>query len=681
MALPLSLSNRRIARDIADHLALGRVSCTMLRFYLSLAALSLVPITVGAQELEFGASANVQRPRASVDERDATTAASELNLNAHALREADADVVLRDFEGLTPQRLGGAGSQSSLSIRGAAAAHTDLLIDGLPLSGPLTGGPDLSSVRLEAFDQVRLYRGGVPAWIGLNSIGGVINLLPHASDANLAEVQLGIGSWGERRATGRVSLHGGAWAYSAHVYLRSSEGDFSFRWDPTPLVDGDTTTRKRQNADLLEGQVLQAAHYSAGKHQVKLVAFGYERTGGVPGPAVQPTNHVRRQLQVGHLAVGYAFDDVSTRVDAAVALGLRQHRFSDRFAEIGLLPRQSEDLQTALSAHVAVEHDVASWLSLVASARGTHFVLSPSDALRRNQIPGSHQSRLDVALEPWVKAKLGDTRVDLRPSFRLSYQHSKLADLELERGASASEQWIPGFRLAAGIEPTPGIYLSASASHLLRTPTVSELFGDRAFLRGNTSLRAERATQFDVGIRSEASGRDWRGSVALRGYASLVDDLIRYTVTSQYQAVPGNLERAEIFGAELGAQGSVGDWSRITLATGVLHAIRPEGGSLPLRPPFHFYVRIEGPVLRIGEVRARSYADVYHLAGNFTDDANLVELPSRTQLGAGVRAEIAEHLGLVLRVDNILDQKRQDVVGFPLPGRGLSLLLSGKLEP
>lgn len=646
------------------------------------ALLFLLPASSLAQEPEFGASAEVERPPAAVDEHDATAAASEVEMGEHPLREADADVVLRDFEGLTPQRLGGAGARSSLSIRGAAAAHTELLIDGLPLSGPITGGPDLSTVRLEAFDRVRLYRGGVPAWIGLSAIGGVINLIPHVRGPSQAEVQMGIGSWGERRSSARVSLHGADWDYSAHVYLRKNDGNFEFTFDPTPLRAGDETERRRQNADLLEGQVLHAARFSAGKHEGRVIAFGYERTGGVPGPAVQPTSHVHRQLQIGHLAAGYRFDDAQdTRLHAAVGFGLRQQRLSDRFGEIGLGPRQSDDTQASLSAHVTAEHDFASWLSATTSFRVSHLAFSPEDRLRRRQVPSSQQTRVDLALEPWFRIKLADVPIDLRPSLRMSFQHAERADLLLGEQTTTYDEWIPGFRLAAGLAPTEGVYVSASAAHLVRTPTITELFGDRAFLRGNTNLQSERATQFDVGLRIEDSAADWRGSVSLRGHASLVDDLIRYTVTSQYQAIPSNADEARILGAELGGQASLGDWARISVATGLLHASNPDAGVLPLRPPFHLYARFEGPEVEQDSFVARLYVDFYHLAGNFTDDANFVKLPSRSNLGVGFRATFLDHLGLVFRVDNIGDQRRQDIVGFPLPGRSFSLLINGKLEP
>ncbi len=633
-------------------------------------------------ELEFGAKAAVERPRAGIDERDATAAASEVDLDSHPLREADADTVLRDAEGLTPQRLGGAGARSSVSIRGTATAHTELLVDGLPLSGPISGGPDLSTLRLEAFDRIHVYRGSAPSWITLGAIGGTINLLPHGEGKTEAKLQLGGGSYGERRSAARVSLSGGGWDWSSHVFLRSHSGDYNFTFDPTPFAPGDESTRTRQNADLLEGQVLLAARMRDGDHGVRVVGLGYERTGGVPGPVAQPTSFTHRRLQLGHLALGYSFQPHNdTRLEAALGLGHRRQVFSDPYAEVALAPRQSDDAQTSLSSHLSAEQRWLPWLVGTASLRFSHFQFAPHDSLRRTQVPDSEQNRVDVALEPAIETRLAGMRFDIRPQLRISYQQASLRDLETSAPEANSEQWVPGFRLAAGLEPMPGVYISASAAHLMRTPNVSELFGDRAFLKGNANLDAERATEFDLGIRSEASGSNWRGHISLRAYANFVQDLIRYSINSQYQAVPRNTDRARVVGAELGAQASVSNLSNITVATGWLRAVNPDAQNLPLRPPFHLYARIEGPEFMWGVVSGRSYVDFYYLSANYLDDANLVELPARSLLGAGVRATVTSHTELVFRIENILDQQRQDLVGFPLPGRSFTLLLSGKLAP
>jgi hypothetical protein len=65
--------------------------------------------------------------------------------------------------------------------------------------------------------------------------------------------------------------------------------------------------------------------------------------------------------------------------------------------------------------------------------------------------------------------------------------------------------------------------------------------------------------------------------------------------------------------------------------------------------------------------------DLEQVSATFADPANLVALPDRVRLGAGVVVDLAEHAELALTVRDLFDARGLDLLGAPLPGRAVSL--------
>jgi hypothetical protein len=64
------------------------------------------------------------------------------------------------------------------------------------------------------------------------------------------------------------------------------------------------------------------------------------------------------------------------------------------------------------------------------------------------------------------------------------------------------------------------------------------------------------------------------------------------------------------------------------------------------------------------------FFQVSYIGESYADPANLVEIRARTELGTGLGADMFEsRLGLSFRVDDLLDVRGADLLGFPLAGR------------
>jgi iron complex outermembrane receptor protein len=83
-------------------------------------------------------------------------------------------------------------------------------------------------------------------------------------------------------------------------------------------------------------------------------------------------------------------------------------------------------------------------------------------------------------------------------------------------------------------------------------------------------------------------------------------------------------------------------------------------------------------LLTTGDLNARALkradlsADLTYLSNRFADAGGLVVIPEQTTLGVtGAASWLAGVLVTRVRLANVLDAQRFDIVGYPLPGRSV----------
>jgi hypothetical protein len=107
------------------------------------------------------------------------------------------------------------------------------------------------------------------------------------------------------------------------------------------------------------------------------------------------------------------------------------------------------------------------------------------------------------------------------------------------------------------------------------------------------------------------------------------------------------------------------------------------GNALPGQPELVAFVR---PEVHSGELSKQVsdlllFFEVTHLGESFANPGNLAVIPARTPMSLGLGALFFEsRLGLGFRVDDLLDVRGQDLLGFPVPGRRFSGRVSFRHE-
>lgn len=645
------------------------------------------PSPVDGQEL--GVTAEFERPVPMAGGDDPTSSATEVDVRRHHGGLHTLEDAVREVPGARALRSGAWGSATTLSLRGSDGDQVEVLFGDVPLTTPDGGAFDLSTIPLWALDRIEVYRGGAPIWLGVSGVGGVVRLVPRLEGPGVFGT-MGIGAFGLAHARAGASVSNGDIAWTTAVGATSSEGDFPYSADIALLDDTDPVERARENAWLRQGSALGHLRIRVGDGNLSMVLLGLERLGGVPGPAVQPALSTRRNETLLLGALNWVLtegarpeEEAEWRVAASASVGYRRRRLTDLGREIGPLPLASNDEGLRAVARLGASARVADWLELTGVALYTHESLWPRNPLARRPPNASRRDGGSLAVESRLHGRTGESRHELRASARFAILGASLGEIRPERLGETNDvtQLAPTFRLGGAIELTRGLAVSASVATATRPPSVLELFGDRAFLRGETRLRPERAESVDLGAVVRGRSGPLHGHAELRGFLTMATDLIRYFRTSTHEAVPQNVDSATLAGVELGVNGQATRHLLLRGAVTVLGTWTPYLGytrQLPLRSPITAYGR---PTIRLFDVgpldRIDVWLDVLHVGASFWDPVNSSSLPERTVFGVGLALSVwQDRVRLDLAMRDLFDQRGTDLLGFPLPGRTFTASLT-----
>src|SRR5260370_4106457 len=133
--------------------------------------------------------------------------------------------VLREVPGVQVTQSGSPGSVTDVSIRGATAAQTLILVDGVEVNAGATGSFDMANLTTDNLDRIEVLRGAGGSLYGSQAIGGVINVLSQEGEG---APKASLVSEGGNRATSRqvatVSGADGNLGYSGALSYFSTEG-------------------------------------------------------------------------------------------------------------------------------------------------------------------------------------------------------------------------------------------------------------------------------------------------------------------------------------------------------------------------------------------------------------------------------------------------------------------------
>lgn len=123
---------------------------------------------------------------------------------------------------------------ATMNIRGASAAQSQVLWNGVPITNAALGMADISSFPVFFIQQMQLVYGSSGSLFGSGNLGGTVAIetnqpkfLPHKK----ANIFLGAGSFGQFQIGGKLEWANKKWSYSTGILHQSALNNFSYRDD------------------------------------------------------------------------------------------------------------------------------------------------------------------------------------------------------------------------------------------------------------------------------------------------------------------------------------------------------------------------------------------------------------------------------------------------------------------
>ena len=596
---------------------------------------------------------------------------------------ADAASVLSRVPGVQVARSGSSSDMSTASLRGATSAQTPVYLAGIRLNDDVTGTADLSRIPLWMLDRVEVFRGSAPEDVDRLGIGGAVIFEPRLPRHDSIGAGAGVGSFGERSAWlgGTVAAD----EASALVAVRREHFDNDYRYlddSGTAFDTSDDRVIPRPNADSDSFDAWAVGRSQLlGRLRVTSVVNAFSREQGVTGVGTTPALSAR------------------TRISRELA-GLRATVPCQRAREGE--PADGCQLELVTSALVGSQiiRDPRGELAIgtpeltsrgARATTGAHVVLRPTDAWRL-RLGGSRESELlgiDRVGAPGLRARRdlerADASVSVAPGERVELRALGALECHGTHGpgsAGSGCELEPSARLGAVYHVAERVSVLANLGRYVRVPTLGELYGVSAVVLGNSALAPETGLSVDSGVRASAgTARSFGLALDAFAFARSARDLVAYRRSSLGAVRPYNVARARVLGVELGlvavaldhvrldASATLLDPRDVTPDRQVTNDLVPYQSRLVSNARLELYHEPHALADRVAAGASTSYR-----ASRVADPAGLIVLGEQWLVGLDLSALFWQRrLALRAALDNLLDARQFDAVGFPLPGRSYHL--------
>jgi vitamin B12 transporter len=541
--------------------------------------------------------------------------------------------LLRGMPGVEINQIGGAGSTSSIFLRGANAQHTLVLVDGVRMNSPTLGSARLEHLPVELIERIEVVRGPMSHLYGSDAIGGVIQIFTRkGSGKPRLSGSLGLGGYGRKDAD--VALTGAVdrWRYAFAAGISDQAG---FSAKKLPNYQDKDGYRNEHLLFNLEFDAISA-------HQLGL--HGMHSNGESRFDDGATAFDSRSTARTGNLGV-----NLKSTLSATWASELRADFAHEKVATQGYFDASPWGPGSIYASRIDMDQWQYAWQ------------LDGSTPL------GAVQTLLE-RLEWDVGGDVGYTQDRrTRNALLLGWRHefgvhglqaSLRRDDDSQFGAhdTGMASYVRTF--------SPHWRGSISYATAFRAPSFDDLYWPGA---GNPDLEPERGRNIEAGVRYTATDRQFGAHL----YRNKVQDLIQWAPTGpsgNWQ--PSNIASANLRGVTLSWQQKLGDLG----LRASLDLQDPEdaatGKHLILRSRKHANLGLD-----FASGGWQWAADWLLQGERYNDAANSVRLSGYGLLHLSASRELTRDWSLWARLENALDKDYERSSGYNTPGRNLFVSL------
>ncbi len=556
---------------------------------------------------------------------DSISAAELARMQLNSLQSA-----LGGIPGAPAFQSGATGGVTSLFLRGSNSNQTLFLVDGIRFNDPNTDyAVSLGGMCVSACDSLEVAHGPQSTLYGGEAVGGVLSL----------RAQRGAGA-----ATETVSVEAGSFGtVQGAVHAQGGDGQTAYNFSAA----GGTTQNERPNNDFTSVTYALRLDQQLNKTTAVGATFrGFIGKYGSPGDRYtnDPDNEDRESNQ---LVTFFADFTPTSNLSSKVVLGGQDRRF------ISENPGPSGTQVTIVENRRAV----LDWQSTL-------------------QAGEQHRVTAGLTAESNHTRNTGFGNINKRQhllAFFAQDEWTPLEHLYLTAGLRSDDfdtfgRATTGRATAAWLSKDSHWKLRASYGTAFRSPGFLDLYGQSSFYTGNPNLRPEKARGWDTGVDYFLAGN--RGMLSATWFDTRFRGLIVYDF-SVFLGTTANVEQALTKGVELSGKFALPGAVQVRLAYTYLEADNLSQGVRLLRRPRHsgsldlWHDFGRGFSAGAGLAFAAQREDVD--AATFTtinaEDYTVVRIYGAWQVGP--------RLTLKARIENLLNEKYEEVNGYPQLGLGV----------
>jgi vitamin B12 transporter len=596
--------------------------------------------------------------------------------------------VFRDIPGLQVSQYGRRGSLAQVYTRGAERTGTLVLLDGVPLNDP-GGELHLEHLSSEGIERVEVVRGPASALFGAEAAAGVIQLFTKRGDPE------------DKVPHGSLSYERGN--FQTDRWMANLGGGFAKRFDYSFGAAELHTVGAYQNDFYRDNTGMANLGYRiSNATQVRGVFRIYDAHVGTPGQVAYGVDDPAPNMETRDATVSLRLDDARGS-NYLQRFSFGYNHLSDRYNDdepfgqqplaalvrdvpgplrrvyfvallspfavatpIQLLPGQRVVYSSAFfgpsNSLNLTERKTAGYQGTL-SHRGGALVFGYDYQDQSGDISGVAASRNNHGFFANLQHNFG-TRFYVDGGARVEHS-SAFGTIGSGRGGAS-------FLVAGEHGPLSSTFLRLSAGRGVTEPSLLENFAQSPYFHGNPALRPEETTSYEAGLVSEWFARHLKTEVT--GFRSSFHDLIAY-VGNSWQNIQASWAR----GIEASAQARVvrnvmltGSYMR--LYTRVTASTAPASPTIGLGQELVRRPRNSGSLSIAVTPQRWSFVVGGRFIGERQDadfTFGVTRNPGFENIYASASYQVGRHVTPVLRIDNLLNERYEEVLGYQALSRSI----------
>lgn len=529
--------------------------------------------------------------------------------------------LLERVPGVSVVRTGGAGSLTSLFVRGTASGQTLVLVDGQRIAAASSGTSSLEFLSPDQIERVEVVRGARSALYGSDAIGGVVQIFTRQGGGQglNPHVRLGTGSHSTFERNLGLSGGNGQTRFNMDASLNETDGIDATRHGDSMNRDNDAYRNRSLSMNL--------AHRFTEDLEAGISALdqrGQIEYDDVFGPS-RPTTEFQLSTLSGFIDL-QVNDRWSSRFEAGHS--------EDKRDTGNDLPAATEDMFYSFGTY----RDSASWVNTL-TLDSYHQLLLGADWYEDRL----HSTTDFVEESRWNQARFIQHRYNGSAfSTELGLRHDKNQQYGSENSWNAA--------LTVPLDTRNDLSLSYSEG--FRAPTFNDLYYPDAcyfgscFSSANPDLSPEHSRSYELQWRNRYSET---GSLELSIYRTSIEDAIVSDLSTGW--LPYNVQTARINGFEAALRQQLFGW-QADFALGLIDPRdRDSGHTLPRRAKRTLNVDLDRSFgnFTVG-------ANWRAVSGRYDDAANTIELGGYGLVGLRGSWQTSREVSLEAKLNNLFDK-------------------------